>query len=125
VSDSRVLLDASGYLLTRDDWALSHWWARGAALLARQAIEAMLEEYWQMQSPPMAQASLRAQFLALHVYVPDADLIRAGHVTWSLLSRACHYHPYDLAPTADEVQGWVTAADAFCAGLRDSARFET
>jgi len=26
------------------------------------------------------------------------------------LSRACHYHPYELAPTAAELTGWLDQA---------------
>jgi hypothetical protein len=25
---------------------------------------------------------------------------------WAALSGACHYHPYDLAPTREELRGW-------------------
>ena len=30
---------------------------------------------------------------------------RIGHA-WSALSRACHHHAYELAPTAGELQSW-------------------
>jgi hypothetical protein len=46
------------------------------------------------------------------MYLGDADLAaRAGHA-WSALSRACHHHPYELAPTAAELQGWLAVVDA-------------
>ena len=27
--------------------------------------------------------------------------------TWAALSCACHFHPYELAPTAAELTGWI------------------
>ena len=27
--------------------------------------------------------------------------------TYAALSNACHYHPYELAPTAAELGGWI------------------
>ena len=41
-----------------------------------------------------------------------------GHATWSLLSRACHHHPYDLQPSRDEVLAWIDAAERFHALLQ-------
>ena len=29
-----------------------------------------------------------------------------AHVAWSGLSRGCHHHVYDLAPTREELQAW-------------------
>lgn len=117
-SDSEQLLETCRRLLTRDDWALSHWGTRGASHLARQAIEVMLDAYWEVQAPAVVGATMRARFLALHAFVPHATLIADGYVTWCRLSRVCHHHPYDLAPTVDEVRGWVAAAARFCEGLR-------
>jgi hypothetical protein len=46
------------------------------------------------------------QLIFLRTYLSDADLAaRAGHA-WSALSRACHHHAYELAPTAVELQSW-------------------
>ena len=77
-SESEQLLAACRVLLTHDDWALSHWWSRGAAHLARQAMEALLDEFWEVTAASMTRASTRAKFLALHLYVEDASLVRDG-----------------------------------------------
>ena len=37
---------------------------------------------------------------------------RIAH-TWSALSNACHYHSYELVPTAGELEGWIETVDAF------------
>lgn len=100
-------------LVNSDDWALSFWWGRGAAVLARQAIELSLDEFWAQRAMPMMIASTRAQFLGLRLYYCDLATTSDGYVTWALLSRACHHHPYELQPTRDEVLGWVEAAERF------------
>jgi hypothetical protein len=33
------------------------------------------------------------------------------------LSRACHHHPYELAPTPGELRGWLDAVDDALAAL--------
>jgi hypothetical protein len=100
-------------LLDGNDWGTAFWWGRAAAVLARQAVELSLDEFWAQRSPPMLESSARGQFLALRLYLPDEDMAAEGHATWSLLSRACHHHPYDLQPTRDEVLGWIVAAERF------------
>lgn len=100
-------------LVDSQDWALSFWGGRGGAALARQAIELSLEEFWAIRSMPMRYASSRGQFLALRLYFPDPLVTTEGYVTWALLSRACHHHPYELQPTRDEVLAWVEAAERF------------
>jgi hypothetical protein len=107
------LLKLCRTLLDTDDWAASYWWGRAAAVLARQAVELSLAEFWAQRSMPMIDASARGQFLALRLYLQDDDATSEGHATWSLLSRACHHHPYDLQPSRDEVLGWIEAAERF------------
>jgi hypothetical protein len=36
----------------------------------------------------------------------DKALGQRAHQTWSALSRASHYHPYELTSTHDELTGW-------------------
>ena len=67
---------------------------------------------------PMMLASSRGQFLALRLYFRDPAVTTEGYVTWALLSRACHHHPYELQPTRDEVLAWVEAAERFHALLQ-------
>ncbi|MFB7112513.1 hypothetical protein [Streptomyces sp. NPDC056291] len=49
--------------------------------------------------PPLAQA------LCLESYA-DLDMARRWSATWAGLSRACHYHGYELAPTQVELRAW-------------------
>lgn len=105
-------------LVDSNDWATAFWWGRAAAVLARQAVELSLDEFWAQRSMPMIDASARGQFLALRLYLADEAMAAEGHATWSLLSRACHHHPYDLQPSRDEVLGWIDAAERFHAALQ-------
>jgi hypothetical protein len=107
-------------LVTSDDWATAFWWGRAAAVLARQAVELSLDEFWAQRSMPMIDATARGQFLALRLYLDDQDMAAEGHATWALLSRACHHHPYHLQPSRDEVLGWIEAAERFHAVLQSA-----
>ncbi len=35
-------------------------------------------------------------------------IIDYAYQVWGALSRACHHHSYELAPTAGELEGWIT-----------------
>jgi hypothetical protein len=78
-------------------------WPRAAALLARQALEAALDEYWQRRGlPDLAACGTRQQLICLREYV-DAETAGKVYEAWATLSHMCHHHPYDLAPTAGEL----------------------
>jgi hypothetical protein len=95
-------------LLGRADPATAGLWPRVSALLARQALEASVVRLWERRTLDLQGCSMRAQLICLRTYLGDADLAaRAGHA-WSALSRACHHHAYELAPTAAELRGWFS-----------------
>jgi hypothetical protein len=105
-SNPREFLDMARGLLRRADPATAGLWPRAAALLARQALEASVLELWQRRALDLQGCSMRAQLICLRTYLEDTELAaRAGHA-WAALSRACHHHPYELAPTAVELQDW-------------------
>ena len=81
-------------------------WPRAAATLGRQALEDALAHFWAANAPGTQEASMRAQMLCLRSYVDEA---LSEHVAYAYdgLTRACHHHPYELAPTADELSGWL------------------
>ncbi len=88
-------------------------WPRTAAALGRQAIEGALRQYWRLREPGLERCSSHAQLLCLIIYFGDRDLARRTSATWSALSRACHHHPYELNPTADELRAWLASARTF------------
>lgn len=91
-------------------------WPRAVAVLSRQALELALASLWQRKGLDMTGASARAQLLCLDEYVPDADVAADARFVWWALSRACHHHPYELAPVVGELEGWLsTVAGAVAA----------
>lgn len=106
---SADLLAQARDLLARATPTTRGLWPRAAALLARQALESSLDSYWHSRGLPLGACSTKAQLLCLSEYSKDGDLAREAHHVWAALSRACHHHPYELAPTAGELEGWVEA----------------
>ena len=92
-----------------------HGWPRVAALLARHAIEEALRQYWTLREPGVEHCTWHAQMLCLSAYLSNRDLARETAAAWSELSRACHHHPYDLAPNATELRGLLDVAHRFAA----------
>jgi len=91
-------------------------WARCATWLIRLALEHALDELWLAREPDLAACSTRAQLLALARF-RDEDIARRFGELWYTLSRAAHHHPYELAPTAREIRGWLDEARALIAEL--------
>ena len=92
-------------------------WARCSALLTRQALEVALDDWWRRHAPAVSAASRHSQLLCLGSYLEDEHL--AGEVAhaWVALSHACHYHSYELVPTAGELEAWMESVRRF-ASLR-------
>jgi hypothetical protein len=115
------LLDASRDLLERPAFAGVGGWSRAVALLARQALEKAVEEFWNA-SPATAglcRCPRKTQFTCLPFYLNPRLARDVGYV-WSALSNVCHYHPYELAPTATELSGWIEAVATLLAAIGDS-----
>jgi hypothetical protein len=100
------VIEAAHDLLRHADPATSGLWPRAAALLARQALEESVRALWDRRALDLRACSMRTQLICLRTYLGDADLAARTAHTWSALSRACHHHAYELAPTASELQGW-------------------
>ena len=96
-------------LLDRADAKTASIWPRAAALLARQALEQGLDEYWREKGVPLHDFGTRPQLICLREYIGDAALGGRAHHTWAALSEACHHHPYELAPGHDELKTWLGA----------------
>jgi hypothetical protein len=108
--------------------ALAGIWPRASAILGRHALEAALDKVWRDVAPGLEDASRRAQLLCLPEFV-HTDLANRARYAWYGLSAACHYHAYELPPTASELEGWFADVDALIdgtgtdgAGDRDAQR---
>ena len=113
---SNLLLLADG-IMRKPTGIMVDRWPRAAAALGRQAIEDAMTVYWRKTEPSIARATMRAQLLSLPVYFPDEQLAESISSTWAALSRACHYHPYELPPTESELQHLLAIAKAFTAAV--------
>jgi len=49
---------------------------------------------------------MRSQILCLTAYLDHGAATRVAYLS-AALSRGCHYHPYELAPTAVELTRWL------------------
>jgi hypothetical protein len=77
---------------------------RIAAFLIRQALEVEIEAYCEQLVAPMAfPVRMRSRLAVLHV-LDTTDFHRTAEYAWNALSRACHHHAYELAPTAFELE---------------------
>lgn len=112
------LLCAARDVLERPAAATIASWPRAVALLTRQALEAAVCEAWKASpaTAGMCYCTMKAQLSCLPMYL-DRCLARDISYVWAALSGACHYHPYDLAPTAAELSGWIGSVAAFLAAI--------
>jgi hypothetical protein len=120
--DPRELLEVADGLLRRVDPATAGLWPRASALLALQALELSLLRLWERRTLDLQACSMRTQLICLRSYLDDdAQLAaRTGHA-WSALSRACHHHPYELAPTSVELQSWFAVVSELIAKAEPSS----
>ena len=116
------LLASAHELINRPGAATTGVWPRAAAMLARQALEGAVDTRWaaQAQTVGMAQATMRSQLICLPEYL-DAAVARQVTFAYAALTRACHYHPYELAPTAAELTRWICDVEALVAQIEAAA----
>ena len=102
-------------MLDHAEAATAGVWPRASALLARHALEELLEEFWAVHAPPLVRANKRAQMVALRGYPPVADAVAGIRVAYAGLSAGCHHHPYELPPTRAELDGLIATVEGFAA----------
>lgn len=118
---ARDLLDNAHHVMSRTDVGLEGVWPRAAALLGRQALEESLDAFWERTLPGMTKANYATRLACLPQYLKDKEVADGVKVAWSALSRACHHHPYELAPTADELRRWLERVDGLIELLDDGS----
>jgi hypothetical protein len=116
------ILAAAEDLMTRPDATSAGLWPRAAALMARQALETAIAQYWNARTKTghLASCSMRTQLACLPFYL-DRQTARQGAYVWAALSSACHYHSYELAPTAAELTRWITDVRTVIAHIESGA----
>ncbi|HLH71622.1 MAG TPA: hypothetical protein VKY90_22005 [Candidatus Dormibacteraeota bacterium] len=119
--EAEELLAAGRDLVRQPRPTTTGLWPRAAALLARQALEEGLYRLWRRHEPDLEGVSnMRCQLVCLSL-LRSQTLGDRVHQTWLALSHACHYHPYELAPTADELEGWMETVEALLRESRPAA----
>ena len=106
---SEELLAAARRLVERPDAGTAGVWPRATALLARQALEQAMAALWAGRPEVSGLSGGRSQLLCLTAYVDKDVATRAAYLS-AALSRTCHYHPYELTPTASELTRWLNEA---------------
>ena len=116
------LLTEARRLVDHPDAATAGVWPRAAALLARQALEQAMTGLWagRPEADGLATSSMRSQLLCLAAYLDPDVATRAAYLS-AALSRACHYHSYELAPIATELVRWLDETADLVALLRSCA----
>ncbi len=121
MSDPGAALRLARELLSRGDPSTAGLWPRAAALLARQALEEAVDAYWQARRVPLDSLPTSTQLICMRMTAADAALPARLHEAWGALSRACHHHPYELAPTAGELVGWIDVVEEFARQAAEQA----
>jgi hypothetical protein len=98
---------------------LKGMWPRAVALLARQALETAVEDVWEVVAPHSQRVSMRARLLCFEEFLP-AGLAGEVAYTWTALSNAVHFHPYELAPTGVEIEQLLDLTAAAVESLEDA-----
>ncbi len=109
------LLEEARRLAAREGVAVGIW-PRAASLLARQALEEALDRFWRDRALALDGASTHAQLLCLPSYAGRQVADETSWAWWSL-TRACHHHPYELAPTATELEPLFATVERLVARL--------
>jgi hypothetical protein len=99
-------------------WGAS--WPRATAILARQALEDTIDQTWTGSAAEMRSRSWADKLTCLPWYT-NPDAARRARHTWHALTNACHAHPYELAPTTNELRGWIADISTFLDSVRPTS----
>ena len=110
MTESETLILYARRLLSEPHPELEGVWPRAVAFLTRQALESSIGDVLARRAAGAEHCSARAQLLCLPTFAPDGAAHRAAFL-WGALSRACHHHPYDLAPTTEELADWLAGVE--------------
>jgi len=83
---------------------------RSASWLARSALEDLVTSILRARGYEPGKASMRSRLTCLEA--ADQELAETAEFVWSALSRACHHHAFELAPTPGEIRHLVSVVDA-------------
>jgi hypothetical protein len=110
VTPMELLAAARAVLADKSAAGAPGGWPRTVALLTRQALEKALSQFWEArpETAGLSRCTRKSQLMCLPFYL-DARTAQQAAYSWAALSEACHYHAYELAPTAGELTDWINA----------------
>jgi hypothetical protein len=118
VSDNAaVLLVEARRLLVTPSPELGGASPRAVAFLTRQALEIALDDFWRWKAPGAQAASRAAQLVCLSTFLKNDALASELRFSWYRLTKACHHHGYELAPTPDELSPTLECVARFLKAL--------
>ena len=95
---------------------------RATALLARQAIEAAVAAALEAEGIDATRLAFRTQLECLEHLRELGDVPTDAAFTWAALSRATHFHGYELPPTASALEGWLETVERVVEAVRQGRR---
>jgi len=119
VTTAERLLAWARAVAAHPELGLQGTWPRAAALLGRQALEEGLDGFWMRQLPEMREATRATQLACFERFVRTGTSFSAYAPPGRRSSRACHHHPYALAPTAHELEHWFSSVDELLVRLSE------
>ena len=96
-----LLIDAEAILRGSTHLPRNHT-TRAAAWLARTALELLVIARLDARGVDARRATMRSQLSCLRIL--DPEFAGEAGIIWVGLSRCCHHHAYELAPSAAEVK---------------------
>ncbi|WP_052583683.1 hypothetical protein [Saccharomonospora iraqiensis] len=122
-SSAAALLDHARTVLAGRHTVPAAQVPRAAAILARQALEDAVEARCRAAGAELGGHNQRSRLIVLRMLVggPVSD---SAATAWAGLSRACHHHAYELAPTVGEVAQLIEHVAAVVTSLPEAHRPE-
>ena len=84
---------------------------RAAAILTRQALEAAIAFALEADGVDASRLAFRTQLETLRHLRAIDDVVGDASFAWAALSRATHYHGYELPPTREALGDWMRLAE--------------
>jgi hypothetical protein len=107
--DSLDLISGARDLLRLEGSSSVGLWSRAAAVVARQGLEAALDELWARRCPGLQETSARCQLACLPFFLEDEALAQRAETAWANLSATVHYAG-ELPQLPSEVEAWLSDA---------------
>lgn len=76
---------------------------RVAAFLARRALEDAVMAWCRTVSVHLDRTTMRSKLIVIRV-LHGEEIANVACAAWAGLSQACHYHAYELAPSAAQLR---------------------